>query len=110
MVREPASIWCVPAQGTDTHAILLNAPTNVLKAIAGSTRRRCIRPHPGYARTRNAQTVLTHYEKQTEDEAVAEDEAASEHQDQTVMEIPKELVPAVPALICSASNTDLRHA
>lgn len=43
--------------------------------------------------------VLAHYEEQTEDEAVAEDEAAFESQDRTVMEIPSELVPAVRELI-----------
>ncbi|MCY7279245.1 MAG: hypothetical protein LH702_37310 [Phormidesmis sp. CAN_BIN44] len=31
--HEPAGIWFVPALGTDTHAILLKAPTNVLKAV-----------------------------------------------------------------------------
>ena len=39
--------------------------------------------------------VLAHYEKQTEDEAVAEDEAAFENQDQTLTEIPDELVPSI---------------
>ncbi len=43
--------------------------------------------------------VLAHYEEQTEEEAVAEDEAASEDRTQTVMEIPNELVPAVRELI-----------
>lgn len=43
--------------------------------------------------------VLAHYKEQTEDEAVAEDEAAFENQDQTIMEIPNELVPAVRDLI-----------
>ncbi len=43
--------------------------------------------------------VLSHYEEQTEAEAVAEDEAAFEDQTQTVMEIPTELVPAVRELI-----------
>jgi hypothetical protein len=43
--------------------------------------------------------VLAHYESQTEDEAVAEDEAASEAAGQTVMEIPTELVPKVRELI-----------
>ena len=37
--------------------------------------------------------------KQTEEEAVAEDEAAAEDANQTVMEIPRELVPAVRELI-----------
>jgi len=43
--------------------------------------------------------VLAHYEKQTEEETVAEDEAAFEDQTQTVMEIPNELVPVVRELI-----------
>ncbi|MGH8591164.1 MAG: hypothetical protein ACREXX_18155 [Gammaproteobacteria bacterium] len=43
--------------------------------------------------------VLAHYEEQTEEEAVAEDEAAFEDQGQTFMEIPKDLVPAVRELI-----------
>jgi hypothetical protein len=40
-----------------------------------------------------------HYEEQTEDEAVAEDEAAFEDSTQTVMEVPNELVPAIRELI-----------
>jgi hypothetical protein len=47
------------------------------------------------------QRVLQHYEKQTEEEAVAEDEAAFEDQTQTVMEVPIELVPAVRKLIAA---------
>jgi hypothetical protein len=43
--------------------------------------------------------VLTHYESQTEEDAVAEDEAAFEAAGQTVMEIPTELVPKVRELI-----------
>jgi type II secretory pathway component PulC len=43
--------------------------------------------------------VLAHYEEQTEDEAVAEDEAAFEESTQTVMEVPHELVPAIRELI-----------
>ncbi len=43
--------------------------------------------------------VLAHYKAQTEAEAVAEDEAAFETRSQTVMEIPKKLVPAVRELI-----------
>lgn len=43
--------------------------------------------------------ILAHYEEQTEEEAVAEDEAAFEDQTQTVMEIPNELVPVVRELI-----------
>src|SRR6202158_5332594 len=43
--------------------------------------------------------VLAHYDEQTEDEAGAEDEAAFEDRTQTLMEVPKELVPAIRALI-----------
>ncbi|MGH9621265.1 MAG: hypothetical protein ACRD45_16355 [Bryobacteraceae bacterium] len=42
--------------------------------------------------------VIAHYEAQTEDEAVAEDEAAF-RPSETVMRIPHDLVPAVRKLI-----------
>jgi len=45
------------------------------------------------------QRVLAHYENQTEDEAVAEDEAAYEAEGQTVMIVPTDLVPAIRQLI-----------
>ena len=43
--------------------------------------------------------VLGHYETQTPDEAVAEDEAAYRSTTHTVMEVPVELVPVVRELI-----------
>lgn len=43
--------------------------------------------------------VLSHYETQTADEAVAEDEAARKQADQTQMTVPTDLVPAVRQLI-----------
>lgn len=43
--------------------------------------------------------VLEYYEDQTEEEAIAEAEAAFESRTETVMEIPNELVPAVRELI-----------
>lgn len=43
--------------------------------------------------------VLQHYESQTEDEAIEEDEAALEDSRQTLMEIPNELVGPVRALL-----------
>jgi len=43
--------------------------------------------------------VLDHYEMQSEDEALAEDEAAYEDPDQTFIEVPNDLVPAVRELI-----------
>jgi hypothetical protein len=53
---------------------------------------------PGWDEAR-VRRVLAHYEEQTEDEAVAEDEAAFEDRTQTVMEIPTQLVPVVRELI-----------
>ena len=43
--------------------------------------------------------VLEHYEAQSDEEAVAEDEAAYEATTHTAMEIPVDLVPAVRELI-----------
>jgi hypothetical protein len=43
--------------------------------------------------------VLDHYENQTEDEAVAEDETAWENTYQTFIEVPNELVPVVRELL-----------
>ena len=53
---------------------------------------------PGWNEER-VRRVLAHYEEQTEEEAVADDEAAAEDKTQTVMEIPIELVPTVRELI-----------
>ena len=48
---------------------------------------------------KRVQKVIAHYEQQTEDEAIAEDEAAFGDSSQTVIEIPQELIPAVRELI-----------
>ena len=48
--------------------------------------------------------LLAHYENQTEDEAVAEDEATLADPSQTVMEIPSDLVPAVRELIARKAS------
>ena len=53
---------------------------------------------PGWDEER-VERVLQRYQSLTEEEAVAEDEAAFEDATQTVMEIPRELVPAVRALL-----------
>jgi hypothetical protein len=47
--------------------------------------------------------VLQHYESQSEEEAVAEDEAAYEATTETMMSVPVELVPAVRKLIARRS-------
>jgi len=53
---------------------------------------------PGWDEER-VRHVLAHYEHQTEEEAVAEDEAAYEQEGQSMLEIPYELVPKVRNLI-----------
>lgn len=46
-----------------------------------------------------ARKVLAHYEEQTEEEAVAEDEVTFEDLGQTFMEVPNDLVPKIRSLI-----------
>src|ERR1019366_2246598 len=53
---------------------------------------------PGWDEER-VRRVLAHYEQQTPEEAVAEDEAAFVEHDDTVMKVPHDLVPAVRQLI-----------
>ena len=53
---------------------------------------------PGWDEAR-VRKVIAHYENQTVDEAVAEDEAAYKTRKQTVMIVPTELVPAIRQLI-----------
>jgi hypothetical protein len=53
---------------------------------------------PGWNEARVRQ-VLEHYESQTDEEAVAEDEASFEPTTHTAMEVPVDLVPAVRELI-----------
>ena len=48
--------------------------------------------------------VLAHYEEQSEEEAVAEDEAAYEAQDQTFIEVPTDLVPEIRDLIAKRKS------
>ena len=43
--------------------------------------------------------VIAHYESQSEEEAMAEDEAAWEDASQTFIEIPNDLIPAVRKLL-----------
>ena len=52
--------------------------------------------------------VLEHYENQTEDEAVAEDEAAFRKRGQTVMVVPTPLVSAITRLITRESTVMMK--
>lgn len=53
---------------------------------------------PGWDEDR-VRRVIDHYERQSEEEAVAEDEASFEDEGLAVIEVPRELVPAVRTLI-----------
>jgi hypothetical protein len=53
---------------------------------------------PGWDESR-VRRVLEHYERQSDEEAVAEDEAAYESTTHTSMDVPVELVPIVRELI-----------
>lgn len=53
---------------------------------------------PGWDEAR-VRRVLEHYEDLTEDEAIAEDEAAFEEPTDTAMTVPVELVPRIRQLI-----------
>ncbi len=53
---------------------------------------------PGWDEQR-VRRVLEHYEQQTDEQAVAEDEAAYEDSAQTLMEVPTDLVPTIRELI-----------
>ena len=55
--------------------------------------------YPAGWNERKVRRVLKHYESQTDEQAVAEDEAAFELKDQTVMVVPKKLVPEITKLI-----------
>lgn len=59
---------------------------------------------PGWDAAR-VQRALAHYEQQSEEQAVAEDEAAAEDSTQTLMEVPRELVPAIRELITKRGRT-----
>jgi len=62
---------------------------------------------PGWDEER-VRRALDHYEQQTEEEAVAEDEATFEDRTQAVVEVPRELLPAIRELI--AKHTESRRA
>ncbi len=49
--------------------------------------------------------LLDHYEQQTDEEAVAEDEATLDDPTQAVIEVPRELVPAIRQLLAKRKKS-----
>ncbi len=56
-------------------------------------------PYPKGWNRKRVQKLIDHYENQTDEEAIAEDEAAYHSATVTMMAMPVELVPAVQRLI-----------
>ena len=61
-------------------------------------------PFPHGWDEKRVQKVVEHYQAQSEDEALAEDEAAFENPSQTFMEIPNDLVSQVRELIARRAS------
>jgi hypothetical protein len=59
---------------------------------------------PGWDEER-VRRVLSHYEKQTDEEAAAEDEAAFKGRGQAVIEVPVELMPVIREIIAQYKAT-----
>ena len=60
---------------------------------------------PGWDEAR-VRRVIAHYEGQSEEQAVAEDEAAYESTTQTFIEVPNELLPVVRELIAKHEGSE----
>jgi hypothetical protein len=58
---------------------------------------------PGWNRTR-AEALIAHYENQTDDEAIAEAEAAYNAVKTPMMQVPVELVPRIQKLIAKRAS------
>lgn len=59
---------------------------------------------PGWDEDR-VRKVIGHYEQQTEEEAVAEDEAVFQEPAPAVVEVPRELLPAIRELIAKHNES-----
>jgi hypothetical protein len=60
--------------------------------------------YPKGLKRRKVQAIIAHYENQTDDQAIAEDEAAYHSNTVTMMGVPVELVPKVQKLIARRSG------
>jgi response regulator of citrate/malate metabolism len=60
--------------------------------------------YPKGLNRKKVEAIIEHYEKQTDEEAAAEDEAAYHSATSTMMEIPNKLVPVVQRLITKRAS------
>jgi hypothetical protein len=58
---------------------------------------------PGWDQDR-VQKLIAHYDRMSDDELIAEDEASQETEGQTMMMVPTDLVPAVREMIARTSK------
>ena len=59
---------------------------------------------PGWTEAR-IQAIIAHYESQSDEEAIAEDESAYQRNDYTMMAIPLEFVPLVQELLTEFASS-----
>jgi hypothetical protein len=90
--REPDSVFVITAYE------LKGKPLVAYRQRAQEAKMKQSKFPPGWDEER-VRRVLAHYSEQTEEQAVAEDEAAFENPDQTAIEVPSELMPFVRELI-----------
>ncbi len=74
------------------------------KKLAKSAAKKPVNRYPKGWNERKVKEVIRHYERQTEEEAAAEDEAAYRSTRTTMMAVPVELVPAVQKLIAKRAS------
>ena len=74
------------------------------KSIRGKTIKNDPNRYPRGLNRRKVQAIIAHYENQTEDEAIAEDEAAYHSKKITMMGVPVRLVGKVQELIAKRSG------
>lgn len=75
-----------------------------MKAANGGSTKKYPNRYPKGLNRRKVRAIIAHYENQTEDEAVAEDEAAYQSDKVTMMGVPVKLVPKVQKLIAKRSG------
>ena len=71
------------------------------KAKRAGNRKQPLNKYPRGWNRKKVQELIDHYDNQTEDEAVAEDEAAFNDPQQAVMLVPRALVPQVHRLLAA---------
>jgi len=75
-----------------------------IRSKKSTTRKKDPNHYPKGLNREKVQEIIDHYENQTDEEAIAEDEAAYRTTHSTMMEIPNELIPKVQKLIAKRAG------